>query len=631
MSVFDQGDISLPRLTERMKKKLAAINAKPIAEISAFLDDVLHSAQQGRVPTAIISTGPDAASQSSIFNALSSLEGSKSKRTLVQLSASTGTNLKALLKSIIQKATTRAEDHDEDDEGHMTTKGGSTLLNYDLEILADYVHDHGLRQVVLAFQDTEAFDSTLLSELIEVLSFWHDRIPFVFLFRIATSLESLQSRLSKDAVKCMQGRLFDVATSAEAVEHILEAITDSETLLWIGPGLLSTIVERQNDYIHNTDTLVDALQYALMSNYYANALSIFLDPYVQYKDVPSDHFEAVRHLDSFRTFCEQLLEKKQALRLKDLLEEDEILFGTVRSMVEQGRKALADLVVAVDVVRELQKHLPQQQRAPKSKLYIQALSHKLQDSSQVRSMLLSVRKAPSSTVMHIMDAILALKIPGDIHDRCAEVQKSLTELLGSSDTKQPLRSEDDVKNSTLRTTVVAQKVELSRQKSSLSKQDEAYTAILRRFTDLLEAYFRDTLIAPTDLVFHEIFLYDLKSPHREAFTPRPRHAVERALAAPHDYLDCDCCKPEVGEGDESTLAACQPATAVLYQLYLESGSLINASDLWQAFRAVLGEEQDEGQKQALFQRSLAELDYLGMVKSTRKRVDHVAKVAWKGL
>lgn len=34
---------------------------------------------------------------------------------------------------------------------------------------------------------------------------------------------------------------------------------------------------------------------------------------------------------------------------------------------------------------------------------------------------------------------------------------------------------------------------------------------------------------------------------------------------------------------------------------------------------------------ALFSRALAELKYLGMIKSSRKKADHVAKLLWKGL
>lgn len=34
---------------------------------------------------------------------------------------------------------------------------------------------------------------------------------------------------------------------------------------------------------------------------------------------------------------------------------------------------------------------------------------------------------------------------------------------------------------------------------------------------------------------------------------------------------------------------------------------------------------------ALFSRALAELKYMGMVKSSRKKADHISKLAWKGL
>lgn len=608
------------------------LNATTVTELSAFLDDHIAASAQDGIPTGIISTGPDTASQLSIIKQLSSITCSQGRRDFVSLTASQGTNLKALLKTIIQKATARNEDVDDDNDDETVTKKGSRLLNYDLQILSDHVRDRDVKQVVLAIQDTEAFDSQLLSELIEVLGYWHDRIPFVFLLNIATSLEFLQQRLSREAVKCLQGQLFDVAPSTDEVEQAFEAFTHSQSPLWMGPNLMRFALERQSDYIQSINSFVEAVRYAYMSCYYANAVSIFLDPSIKFNDLPADHFEALRNLESFRIFCQSLLENNELARLRDLLDKDEILFGFVKQRMQQGRDSLAELKRAINVLHELLLGLSSQQTVSKPNLYIQALSNKLSDSSSLRSLLLSIRKAPSSTSIEFLDTVMALDIPEDVQVQCGELREELAELIThQTDAAQPLRSEDDVKNSTLRTTVIAQKVELSKQKSSLSKQDAAYTAVLRRFTDLLEEYFTDKLIDPTNLVFHEIFLYDLKSPHREVFTPRPRHAVERALAAPQDYLACDCCTPNQGESDESTLAACQPATAVLYQLYLESGSLINVSDLWQAFQAVMGEERSEETNMALFQRALAELRYLGLLKSTRKRVDHVAKVAWRGL
>ena len=179
---------------------------------------------------------------------------------------------------------------------------------------------------------------------------------------------------------------------------------------------------------------------------------------------------------------------------------------------------------------------------------------------------------------------------------CGNSRTELAQLLKTQDaTTGPLRSGEDLQNATLRTTVVAKKVELSKQKSTMTKGDAAYSALLGQFLETFEQYLDEALVAPNTLVFNEIFIYDLKSPHRDVFMPKPRFAVERALAAPHDYLDCDCCAPEHG-GDESTLSSKQPATAILYQLYLESGALINASDLRTAFGAILNSgEEDEAQ------------------------------------
>jgi len=540
--------------------------------------------------------------------------------------------LKAALKAIIQSATARNDGVDDEYDEIAPTQKGSKLLNYDLQLLYDYVRERDIEQVVLAIQDTETFDSHLLSELKELLSCWRDRIPFVLLLSIATSVEFLQQRLSKDARRCVRGQLFDVAPSAEQVERVFDAVTSEQNTFWIGPNLMRSILERQNDHIQSIHSFVDVVQYAYMSCYYANALSIFLNPTVKYKDVPSDHFEAVRNLDSFRAVCKRSLALGEVSRVQGLLDNNETLNDFVRSEIAIGQNALANMIIAVDLVRALQIALPNLHEGSKSALYVQAMSNKLEESSLVRSLLLSIRKAPSDVAAKIFDAVIASKIFGD---HLLSIEKSKVELLtllaSQDDPTEPLRSEDDVKNLTLRTTVIAQKVELSKQKSSLSKKDAAYTAIVREFTDKLEAFLESSLIDPTSLLFHEIFLYDLRSPYREVFTPRPRHAVERALAAPHDYLACDCCAPAAGDSDEATLAACQPATAVLYQLYLESGSLINVSDLWQAFSAVVGDEQSEEQNVALFQRALAELRYLGLVKSTRKRVDHVAKVAWRGL
>ena len=266
--------------------------------------------------------------------------------------------MKAALKTIIQLATARNEGVDDEADETAPMQRGSKLLNYDLQLLYDFVRERDIKQVVLAIQDTETFDSHLLSELIELLSCWKDRIPLVLLLSIATSIEFLQQRLSKDARKCVRGQLFDVAPYAEQVERVFDAVTSEHNTSWIGPNLMRSILERQNDHIQSIHSFVDAVQYAHMSCYYANALSIFLDPTVKYKDVPSDHFEAVRNLDSFRAVCKRSLALDEVSRVQGLLDNNETLHDFVRSEIVIGQKALAKLIIAVDLVRALQIALP---------------------------------------------------------------------------------------------------------------------------------------------------------------------------------------------------------------------------------------------------------------------------------
>ncbi|OQN99324.1 hypothetical protein B0A48_14301 [Cryoendolithus antarcticus] len=632
----------------RIEDALSSVHDESLDEVTRFLDEQVTPAngiESTRIPTGVVLTGPGGSSRGSLANRVADGLRSQPRRVYVSLDSIVTPNLKAALKHLIQRATLSTQGGDEDDEDAVaTTRKGRRLLNYDLHILADYVRERKIEQVLIALYDTEAIASDVLSELIELLGSWRSRIPFVLLINVATSVDFLQQRLSRGAVQSLDGRLFDAVPSSTEVQQVVTALTHPDTRLWIGPGLLSAALERQSDFISSADGVVEMTQYAYMSHFYANAPSIFLAPELKLKDVPSDHFIALRNLESFREHAKSLMESDivdAPDRVRGLLENDAQLFKEVRRCISDGQATLHRMTETLQVIRVAQELLPGGTTTLKTSLYIQALSGKLAGSTLIRAMLLSLRKATSEVVVRILDAVRGA-IASFGNERASDtvvemqaLQTELMELTASSKRgakQQPLRSEDDIGSSTVRTTVVAQKVQLSKQKSELSKQDAAYTVLVRRFTDILEAYFSATLIDAQKLPYHEIFMYDLKSPHRETFTPRPRHAIERALATPHDYLACECCAPSKGQGDEATLSATQPATAVLYQLYLESGSLINVSDLWQAFQAVMSErKKDEEQLMALFQRGLAEMRYLGLVKSTRKKADHIAKVAWKGL
>jgi origin recognition complex subunit 3 len=293
-----------------------------------------------------------------------------------------------------------------------------------------------------------------------------------------------------------------------------------------------------------------------------------------------------------------LLEDQDTDLVRSLLDSDEYLLKYIKDQIKSGIASLKEILSTTEILMVLQRRFPLLQQQPKSTILVDALAGQLGDSNLERNMFLHLKRSNSEALLLMLQEMIPI-ISGNLLDTCTRLLTELQTLQSQQkDDAAPLRSEQDVQNATLRTTVVAKKVELSKQKSTLTKSDAAYSNLLNQFVQALQTHLTTTLINPKDLAFNEVFLYDLKSPHKDVFTPKPRGAIERALSSPHDYLDCACCvAPDGGRDDEeNTLASTQPSTAVLYQLYLESGAMINVADLRTAFVTILGDdEQDEVQ------------------------------------
>ena len=102
------------------------------------------------------------------------------------------------------------------------------------------------------------------------------------------------------------------------LEQVFEVtIDDAEQRLWLGPGLCGMLFDRQMDHFQSVQAFIDAVkvytsttlalsfslssaQYAHMSHFYANPLSLFMQRDLTTDAVPNDHFEATRNLQSFR-------------------------------------------------------------------------------------------------------------------------------------------------------------------------------------------------------------------------------------------------------------------------------------------------------------------------------------------
>lgn len=272
-----------------------------------------------------------------------------------------------------------------------------------------------------------------------------------------------------------------------------------------------------------------------------------------------------------------------------LLTDDAFLLKTAIEHRQLCRETTLGMLTAMDLIYHGSICINPKFDLSRSDLYVQAVAGDLEGGVIVRDLLLSIQKLSSDKLEWVLEKMTGTCKDAAVLERLSDIQSALRVLTESVENKgAPLRSEHDLRHDTLRTTVVAQKVEISKQKAALSKHDSAYSKLVHQLHEALRDYFDKYLVDPQHIFLSEVYFYDLRSPHRDVFMPRPRHAIERALRSPHDYLGCSCCSASV-DGLSST----QPATAILYQLYLESGALINVFDLWSAFYAIVGGEKGE--------------------------------------
>lgn len=88
-----------------------------------------------------------------------------------------------------------------------------------------------------------------------------DRIPFVLLFGIATSVDLFNERLSRAASRCLYGAQFDVEQTSAILETVFQkVIAGPEAPLRLGPELVFCLLERQHDHVQSVQAFTAALK-----------------------------------------------------------------------------------------------------------------------------------------------------------------------------------------------------------------------------------------------------------------------------------------------------------------------------------------------------------------------------------
>uniref|UniRef100_A0A2D4LMK6 Origin recognition complex subunit 3 n=2 Tax=Micrurus spixii TaxID=129469 RepID=A0A2D4LMK6_9SAUR len=150
--------------------------------------------------------------------------------------------------------------------------------------------------------------------------------------------------------------------------------------------------------------------------------------------------------------------------------------------------------------------------------------------------------------------------------------------------------------------------------------------------DFIDGLVRNYL-APAEMqTLHEVMYFSAANTLREHLNATPRAALHTALNNPYFYLKDDALKC----GAES-ISGAAPDICIAYKLHLECGRLINLVDWLEAFSTVVTtagntdsrvKNQTDDIIHARFIRAVSELEFLGFIKPTKQKTDHVARLTW---
>ncbi|ETN44366.1 uncharacterized protein HMPREF1541_10546 [Cyphellophora europaea CBS 101466] len=510
-----------------------------------------------RVRTAVVVSGSDT---SALGQCIRRLRQSDDADLVVELQASHAPTLQTALRTLIRNA---IETHSNIGEynAFVATQKRQIPMIFDLELLQRYTAKKGLHKVVVAMPDAETFDLNVFSELITNLASWKDRIHFVLLLGLATTVHLFESRLAKSTARLLDAEVFSLKSEGDSFYDIFSAVQQPASSsidpriqgtapqLYVGPSVVSALNDLSQDQSLTMHTFTAAVKYAHMTHFFANPLSVLLRPTAIDVSAPNLTLcEAIRNTASFQVHCSSILDGRlpntNPSIVRKLLDDDrELLQYSIEQLHETSRH-YQQKVAALHTLATVASHLSTGSSATSPFTHYHQLTQALHRGQVVGS----------DSYQLILDALPPLPGPS--------LTALLTKLSPNLTSSEPINTPFNL----------------------LGHIDHLINTILAPPSSSPPPYLNEALLITS------------RGPLVSAFNPRPRFALERALSSPSDYLGCDCCTDTTtnNKGAAAANAEKEPAT-VLYGLLAEAGREVNVFDLWSTFRdrMTLGSETDD--------------------------------------
>ncbi|XP_045765033.1 origin recognition complex subunit 3 isoform X2 [Maniola jurtina] len=521
------------------------------------------------------------------------------------------------------------------------------------------------KTLVIIMPDFESFSCYVLQEFVMMVSFYVTSLPIVLIFGV-TSVSALHKSFPFHVSSKLLIEVFHTHLSHVYMNQVLENIFLTHTSLFHLSGRafeLLTDVFLFDDF--SVTGLIQSIKYCMMDHYYGDnikALCCARDKIEEtVSKLTSDDLENIRQLSSFRPF----LEIQDCQTKIGLFEDDNFFSEVLCKEMHKLHDYLHSFYLCVRLLSALVKDLPKNMLGKTVReIYAKCSMELITDTQPFRAcmQLLSfqsqVQLAESmknalkeiNAVLQIVSPIKPLRatppktnlnsitLNNDLgHDFAKSIRIHFLTFLRqieNANNEALVLNNVNVNDNDLDIGVLPGNRYKLKEKllkaTRVEKIQSEFEMIRSRFVSYLEEMFARGLQPPHTQSFHELmFCGDVAGVRRQR-VGAPRGALHLALNDPVQYLQCSCCHLPSPESLSERL----PDVSIAYKLHRECGKHINLYDWLQAFAAILcpaDQDDDRDQDatiQVRFTRAVAELQFLGFIKSSRRKTDHVLRLTW---
>uniref|UniRef100_A0A8C1KB93 Origin recognition complex subunit 3 n=1 Tax=Cyprinus carpio TaxID=7962 RepID=A0A8C1KB93_CYPCA len=496
--------------------------------------------------------------------------------------------------------------------------------------------------VVVIFKDFEAFNSQVLQDFILICSRYTQELPFIFIFGIATSPSAIQHRLPHSVSSLLCIEVFHSLSCTQHLASVFDKlILNSQFPFKLSSRVIQVLVGIFLYHDFSVQNFVKGLQFSMLEHFKSQPLSMLCcqkqEALLSAKTLSKKNVERIRHLPSFMRYVETQ-EPQEQVRL---LTNDEHVKEVCQKLLKNLHKYHKNYYPILQCLHSLTSSLP---KFPLGKhireLHVSCIEKNLWETEEYDSALQLLR------ILAKDELVAALR-------KCAEILKStkilqnvlqqLEDFIGRLEALEGVSSEDSSGNGIISGKMEYQKTDLFQLQKTLLEKESRRTKRMNPFEVLRSQVieFIDSLVreylTPAELQpLNEVCYYSSSGVLRQRLNVTPRTSIQAALSHPFYYLQNESLKTDAG-----TISSAAPDLCIVYKLHLECGRLINLYDWLEAFLTVMSaaEDQDtnseecgkyDSLKHARFIQAVSEMEFLGFIKSTKQKTDHVARLTWGG-